>query len=313
MQIKAPKHQEKLRSIVEKFSLEVVFEPADIDSRYISRSDTSRPGLPLAGFYKDFENERIQVIGNMEHSYLCSLPLEQRKASLEAFFSHQLVMVIVTAGLPIFPEMKELAERYETPLYRSQGYTSKVVAAITSELNVWLAERITTHGVLVEVYGEGILVMGESGIGKSETAIELVKRGHRLIADDAVELKRVSDKTLVGSAPELIKHYIELRGIGIVDVRRIFGMGAVKDTEKVDLVINYEPWDSEKQYERFGLESEYTDILGIKIPSITIPVKPGRNLAVIIEIAAMNNRQKKMGYNTAEEFNKRLMEFTSRQ
>lgn len=313
MQIKGPKHQEKLRVIVDKFSLETIYEPLDIDYRYISRSDTSRPGLPLAGFYKDFENERIQIIGNMEHSYLCSLPLEVRKKSLEAFFSHQLVMVIVTAGLPIFPEMKELAEQYETPLYRSQGYTSKVVAAITSELNVLLAERITTHGVLVEVYGEGILVMGESGIGKSETAIELVKRGHRLIADDAVELKRVSDKTLVGSAPELIKHYIELRGIGIVDVRRIFGMGAVKDTEKVDLVINYEPWDSEKQYERFGLESEYTDLLGIKIPSITIPVKPGRNLAVIIEIAAMNNRQKKMGYNTAEEFNKRLMEFTSRQ
>ncbi len=313
MLVNGPKHQEKLRAIVDKFSLEVIYEPEDIDDRYISRSDTSRPGLPLAGFYKDFENERIQILGNMEHSYLCSLPLEQRKASLEAFFSHRVVMVVVTAGLPIFPEMKEIAQRYKTPLYRSKGFTSKVVAAITAELNVLLAERITIHGVLVEVYGEGILVMGESGIGKSETAIELVKRGHRLIADDAVELKRVSDKTLVGSAPELIKHYIELRGIGIVDVRRIFGMGAVKDTEKVDLVINYEPWDSEKQYERFGLETEYTDLMGIKVPSITIPVKPGRNLAVIIEIAAMNNRQKKMGYNTAEEFNKRLMEFTSRQ
>ena len=313
MMVNGPKHQEKLRAIVDKFSLEVIYEPEDINERYISRSDTSRPGLPLAGFYKDFENQRIQIIGNMEHSYLSSLPLEQRKSSLEAFFSHNVVMVIVTSSLPIFPEMLEIARQYTTPLYRSKGFTSKVVAAITAELNVLLAERITIHGVFVEVYGEGILVMGESGIGKSETAIELVKRGHRLIADDAVELKRVSDKTLVGSAPDLIKHYIELRGIGIVDVRRIFGMGAVKDPEKVDLVINYEPWDSEKQYERFGLETEYTDLMGIKVPSITIPVKPGRNLAVIIEIAAMNNRQKKMGYNTAEEFNKRLMEFTSRQ
>ncbi len=310
--MRSPKHQEKLQTIVDKFSLEEIFSPADFSERYISRSDTSRPGLPLAGFFKDFENERIQIIGNMEHSYLSSLPLECRYASLENFFSRGVIMVIVTAGLPIFPEMEELAKRFDTPLYRSAMYTSKLVSALTAELNVLLAECITTHGVLVEVYGEGILIMGESGIGKSETAIELVKRGHRLIADDAVELKRVSDKTLVGSAPDLIKHYIELRGIGIVDVRRIFGMGAVKDTEKVDLVISFEPWDSEKVYERFGLDAEYTDIMGIKIPSITIPVKPGRNLAVIIEIAAMNNRQKKMGYNTAEEFNKRLMEFTGR-
>ena len=309
---KSQKHQEKLKTIVEKFSLEIVYEPDDIQDRLLSRSDTSRPGLPLAGFFKDFENQRIQIIGNMEHSYLSSLSLERRCSSLEAFFSHNVVMVIVTAGLPIFPEMIELASKYNTPLYRSETRTSNLVSSLTAELNVLLADRITTHGVLVEVYGEGILVLGESGIGKSETAIELVKRGHRLIADDAVELKRVSDKTLVGSAPELIKHYIELRGIGIVDVCRIFGMGAVKDTEKIDLAIHYEPWDSEKQYERFGLDSEYTDILGIRIPSITIPVKPGRNLAVIIEIAAMNHRQKKMGYNTAEEFNKRLMEFTGR-
>ena len=311
--MQAPKYQEKLQTIVDKFSLETVYCPDDFDQRYISRPETSRPGLPLAGFFKDFENERIQIMGNMEHSYLSSLPLEARYRSLENFFSRGVIMVIVTAGLPIFPEMDELAKRYNTPLFRSFSHTSKLVSALTAELSLLLAECITTHGVLVEVYGEGILIMGESGIGKSETAIELVKRGHRLIADDAVQLKRVSDKTLVGSAPDLIKHYIELRGIGIVDVRRIFGMGAVKDTEKVDLVISFEPWDSEKLYERFGLDAEYTDIMGIKIPSITIPVKPGRNLAVIIEIAAMNNRQKKMGYNTAEELNKRLMEFTGKQ
>lgn len=306
---KQKKYQEKLESIAEQFSLEAVYEPEDIAERAITRPDTSRPGLPLAGFFRDFENERIQVIGNMEHSYLSSLPLEQRRDSLEKFFSQQVVMVIVSAGLPIFPEMRELAQKYRTPLYRSAYRTSNLIAALTASLNVSLAERVTIHGVLVEVYGEGVLIMGESGIGKSETAIELVKRGHRLIADDAVELKRVSDVTLVGSAPELIKHYIELRGIGIVDVCRIFGMGSVKETEKVNLAIQFEPWDPEKQYERFGLDSEYTDILGIRVPSITIPVKPGRNLAVIIEIAAMNNRQKRMGYNTAEEFNKRCMEF----
>lgn len=303
------KYQEKLESIAEKFSLEAVYVPEDIASRVVTRPDISRPGLPLAGFFRDFEHERIQVIGNMEHSYLSSLTLEQRQESLERFFSQQVVMVIVSANLPIFPIMRELAAKYHTPLYRSTYRTSNLVAAMTASLSVSLAERITIHGVLVEVYGEGILIMGESGIGKSETAIELVKRGHRLIADDAVELKRVSDMTLVGSAPELIKHYIELRGIGIVDVRRIFGMGSVKETEKVNLAIQFEPWDPEKQYERFGLDTEYTDILGIRVPSITIPVKPGRNLAVIIEIAAMNNRQKRMGYNTAEEFNKRCMEF----
>ena len=271
MMVNGPKHQEKLRAIVDKFSLEVIYEPEDINERYISRSDTSRPGLPLAGFYKDFENERIQIIGNMEHSYLSSLPLEQRKASLEAFFSHNVVMVIVTSSLPIFPEMLEIARQYTTPLYRSKGFTSKVVAAITAELNVLLAERITIHGVFVEVYGEGILLLGDSGIGKSETAIELLKRGHRLIADDAVEIKRVSATTLVGKAPELIRHYVELRGIGIVDVRRLFGMGSVKDTEKIDMVINLEPWDSEKIYDRFGLDECTDNILGIEVPSITVP------------------------------------------
>ncbi len=185
--------------------------------------------------------------------------------------------------------------------------TSAYTAAVIASLNVSLAPRLTRHGVLVEVYGEGLLILGDSGVGKSETAIELVKRGHRLIADDAVEIKRVSDKTLVGSAPEIIRHYVELRGIGIVDVRRIFGIGAVKMTEKIDLIINLEPWVQGKMYDRLGIETETMDIMGIKVPITTIPVKPGRNLAIILEIAAMNNRQKRMGYNTAVEFNKRLM------
>ena len=300
-------YQVKLKDIANEFSLEVITVPENYDDIYVRRSDVSRPGLPLAGFFDDFESGRIQMIGNMEHSYLDSLGSARRYESIDKFMAHDVVAVVVTRGLEIFPELKELAEKHSTPLFRTAETTSDFMASLIASLNVSLAERITRHGVLVEVYGEGVLILGDSGIGKSETAIELVKRGHRLIADDAVEIKRVSNKTLVGTAPELIRHYIELRGIGIVDVRRIFGMGSVKETEKIDLVINFEAWEQGKMYERLGLDTEYAEILGLKIPSITIPVKPGRNLAVVIEIAAMNNRQKKMGYNTALEFSKKMM------
>jgi len=298
----------KLSELERRHDLERIYVPDDYEEILVTRSDLSRPGLPLAGFFKDFENERIQLIGNMEHSYLESLSDEERSTSLRRFFAHNVKAVIVTADLRIMPELYHEAEASETPLFRTKTNTGAIMAALTAGLSVSLAERITQHGVLVEVYGEGILILGDSGIGKSETAIELVKRGHRLIADDAVVIKKVSAISLVGSAPELIKHYIELRGIGIVDVRRIFGMGSVKESEKIDLVINFENWEQGKMYDRFGLDTEYTEILGIRIPSITVPVKPGRNLAVIIEIAAMNNRQKKMGYNTAVEFEKRLKE-----
>ena len=300
-------YQVKLKDIANEFSLEVITVPENYDDIYVRRADVSRPGLPLAGFFDDFESGRIQMIGNMEHSYLDSLGSAGRYESIDKFMAHDVVAVVVTRGLEIFPELKELAEKHSTPLFRTAETTSDFMASLIASLNVSLAERITRHGVLVEVYGEGVLILGDSGIGKSETAIELVKRGHRLIADDAVEIKRVSNKTLVGTAPELIRHYIELRGIGIVDVRRIFGMGSVKETEKIDLVINFEAWEQGKMYERLGLDPEYAEILGLKIPSITIPVKPGRNLAVVIEIAAMNNRQKKMGYNTALEFSKKMM------
>lgn len=298
-----------LTSLAKDFDLEPIFLPDNIADIRITRSDVSRPGLPLAGFFDAFVKERIQLIGNMEHSYLSSLTPEQRASSLDTFFSHNVVCALVTSGLDIFDEMLDAAKKYGTPLYRTQIHTSDISATLISALNVSLAERITTHGVLVEVYGEGVLMLGDSGIGKSETAIELVKRGHRLIADDAVEIKRVSSRTLVGNAPEMIRYYIELRGIGVVDVRRIFGMGSVKDTEKIDLVINFENWEQGKAYERLGNTDMTTEILGITVPSITVPVKPGRNLAVIIEIAAMNNRQKKMGYNTAEELDKRIAEF----
>lgn len=303
----SPQYKVKLSSLAQEFAFEEIFIPECIDHIYVRRSDMSRPGLPLAGFFTNFESERIQLLGNMENAYLSSLNSEERYQSLDSFFSHHIVALLITSGLQIFPEVIELAKKYNTPVYRTSHETSAIMAALISSLNVSLAERITRHGVFVEVYGEGILILGDSGIGKSETAIELVKRGHRLIADDAVEIKKVSSKTLLGSAPEVIRHYIELRGIGIVDVRRIFGMGSVKLTEKIDLVINFELWEQGKVYERFGMEMQYTEILGINIPSITIPVKPGRNLAVIIEIAAMNNRQKKMGYNTALEFNNKLL------
>lgn len=298
----------KLSEIASKYNLNVVYVPENYEEILVYRPDLSRPGLPLTGFFTDFESERIQLIGNMEHSYLASLSSEERKKSLNKFFSFNVKAVVITTSRDIFPELIEEAKATKTPLFSTATHTSDLMAAVTSGLHVSLAERITQHGVLVEVYGEGILLLGDSGVGKSETAIELVKRGHRLIADDAVEIKKVSAITLVGSAPELIKHYVELRGIGIVDVRRIFGMGSVKESEKIDLIINFENWVQGKMYERFGLESEYTEILGIKIPSITVPVQPGRNLAVIIEIAAMNHRQKKMGFNTAAEFEKRLKE-----
>ena len=296
-----------LKSIIDEFALETIFMPRDASEIPVSRPEVNRAGLQLSGFFGHFESDRIQLIGHAEHEYLTSLKASERAYHIDNFMAHKPVAVILTAELNVFDELKLAAERNLVPLLRTARSTTQFVAALISSLNVSLAPRVTRHGVFVEVYGEGVLILGDSGVGKSETAIELVKRGHRLVADDAVEIKRVSDRTLVGSAPELIRHYVELRGIGIVDVRRIFGMGAVKMSEKIDLIINFEPWQQGKMYDRFGLETEVTDILGIEIPTLTIPVMPGRNLAVILEIAAMNNRQKKMGYNTAEEFNRRLM------
>ena len=230
---------------------------------------------------------------------------QQRYKSFEHLLKN-IPAVIVTREMDIFPEMLEAARKYNIPVLRTKQTTSRFMSALIGYLNDCLAPRVTNHGVLVEVYGEGILLLGESGVGKSETAIELVKRGHRLVADDAVEIKKVSDKTLIGTAPEMIRHFIEIRGIGIIDVK-IFGMGAVKDTEKIDMILHLEFWQEDKHYDRLGLVEEYTNLLGIDIPSVTIPVKPGRNLAIITEIAAMNNRQRKMGYNAAEDLNQRLM------
>ena len=268
----------------------------------------NRPGLQMVGFYDHYEQSRLQIIGKVEDLFIQGMDWMDRRMRLDDFFRSQPVGVIFTTSMDVGADFIELAEKYGVPLMRTSTRTSEFMAALIAYLNVELGPRITRHGVLVEVYGEGILLLGDSGVGKSETAIELLKRGHRLIADDAVEIKKVSATTLVGKAPEIIRHYVELRGVGIVDVRRLFGMGAVKESEKLDLVINLEEWDNSKMYDRLGLDEQTTNILGIEVPSITLPVSSGRNLSVVIEVAAMNNRQKRMGYNTAKEFNKRLME-----
>ena len=298
----------KLSKIINEFELETVYLPELPENIHISCTRVNRPGLQMVGFYDYYEQARLQIIGKAEHKFLETLSPEERESRLDGFFRSCPPGIIYTSSLYIDDETVAMAEKYRVPLLRTAKSTSDFMAAIIAFLNVELGPRITRHGVLVEVYGEGILLLGDSGVGKSETAIELIKRGHRLIADDAVEIKKVSATTLVGRAPEIIRHYVELRGIGIVDVRRLFGMGSVKDTEKIDLVINLEPWENGKMYDRLGLDEQTTDILGIKVPSIVIPVSPGRNLSVVIEVAAMNNRQKRMGYNTAAEFNKRLME-----
>ena len=294
--------------IIDEFHLETVYLPDLPENLMISCSRVNRPGLQMVGFYDHYEQERIQIIGKVEHLFMAQLESEERSRRLEDFFRSTPAGVIITSSIEISPEMVEMAEKYDVPLLRTAERTSPFMAALIAFLNVQLGPRLTRHGVLVEVYGEGVLLLGDSGVGKSETAIELVKRGHRLIADDAVEIKRVSATTLVGRAPDIIRHYVELRGVGIVDVRRLYGMGAVKETEKIDLVINLENWQQGKMYDRLGLEETTEDILGIKVPSIVLPVSPGRNLSIVIEVAAMNNRQKRMGYNTAQEFNKKLME-----
>ena len=298
-----------LAKVAKDNGINLVYTPEDPQNIMISSTDVNRPGLVLgAGFFDHFEPRRIQVIGNAETMFLKKLSEELRRERLTDFLRRRPTAVIVTHRNEVDPALLELAGYFEVPVLSTAENTSDFMATLISYLHVQLAPQITRHGVLVDVYGEGILITGDSGVGKSETAIELIKRGHRLIADDAVELRKVSSKTIVGRAPDIIRYYVELRGIGVVDVRRLFGMGSVKETEKVDMIINLEPWVQGKMYDRMGLETEYTDIMGIMIPSTTIPVKPGRNLAIVLEIAAMNNRQKKMGYNTAEEFNRKLME-----
>ncbi len=297
-----------LAKLAEELQFEVIFRPENYDTVQIVSPEVNRPGLALAGFYEVFEPERIQLIGKAETKYLNSLLPSTRRVMLQNLVEAQPVAILYTTNLPVDEALLERAKIKQVPVLRTVQKTSAVMASLISTLNTHLAPRVTRHGGLVEVYGEGLLLLGDSGVGKSETAIELVKRGHRLIADDAVEIKRVSDWTLIGSAPEIIRHYVELRGIGIVDIRRLFGMGAVKETEKINLVIQLETWIEGKMYDRLGMDDETMNILGIEVPCLTVPVRPGRNLAIILEIAAMNYRQKRMGYNTAAEFNRKLMQ-----
>lgn len=295
-----------LSKIIKEFSLEVMYMPNDAEDTLIHSADVNRPGLHLAGFFEFFDPKRIHIMGRMEYAYLEQLSEKERKERIDNFFRLKFPCIILTRGLNVFPEILAAAEANQIIVLRTADSTSSFLSGLINFLNVELAPRITRHGVLIEIYGEGVLLLGDSGVGKSEAAIELVKRGHRLVADDAVEIRRVSNRSLVGSSPENIRHFLELRGIGIINARRLFGMGSIKVTEKIDMIVKMEIWDPEKVYDRMGMESEYSTILGIKVPSHTIPVKPGRNLAIILEVAAMNNRQKKMGYNAAQELMQNL-------
>lgn len=296
----------ELSKIINKMKLDKLYCPER--EIMITTADLNRPGLQITGFFDYFDPRRIQIFGMVENTYLATLTSEERYNALKKLFEKNVSAVVMTRNGNATPEMMKLAEEYDTPVLRTAQSTSYFTSALNSFLNVELAPRITRHGVLVEVYGQGVFIMGESGVGKSEAAVELIKRGHRLVADDAVEIKKVSSISLVGYSPDIIRHFIEIRGIGIVDVKNIFGMGAVKESEKIDLIIHLKTWERGKQYDRLGLVDEYTNILGLDIPSLTIPVRPGRNLAVIFEVAAMNNRQKQMGYNAAEELNRRIAE-----
>ena len=299
--IVAGKFTVSLGKIIDEFHLETIYMPKDPAEILIDENDVTRPGLQLMGFYEYFNPERMQIIGKMEFAYLSTIDEETRTQRLGALMSRHIPALIIARELPYFSEMLDLAKKYEVPLLRSKESTSNFISGLIAFLNLNLAPRITRHGVLIEIYGEGVFITGESGVGKSETAIELVKRGHRLVADDAVEIRKVSNISLVGSSPDNIRHFLELRGIGIINARRLFGIGAVKNTEKIELIVEMEQWNPEKIYDRMGVDTQFATILGVKIPMLTIPVKPGRNLAVILEVAAMNNRQKKMGYNAAAE------------
>ena len=290
-----------LKKMIDELKLETLYMPENGENILISNNDTNRPGLQLAGFYDYFDNKRVQVMGKMEHAYLEGMDSETRKKRFEDLLSYRFPALIITRNLDVFPEMMELAPNYEIPILRTDESTTVFISKLMAFLNLQLAPRITRHGVLIEIYGEGVLIMGESGVGKSETAVELIKRGHRLIADDAVEIRKASNITLVGSSPDNIRHFLEIRGIGIVNARQLVGIGSVKMSEKIDMVVEMELWNPEKTYDRMGVDSHYMTILGVKVPLLTIPVKPGRNLAVILEVAAMNNRQKKMGYNAAKD------------
>lgn len=300
-------YQVSLSKILKEMELENLTPTIDLEERFISHAEINRPALQLAGFYEYFDAERVQIIGKVEHAYLEGLTEEKREKVIRDLFAYKFPCLILTRDLEPYPLMLQLAVEQDIPLLQSSKSTSYFNAELIRMLKHELAPRISIHGVLVDIYGEGILIMGESGIGKSETALELIKRGHRLVADDVVEIKKISDKELTGTSPEVIRHFIELRGIGIIDVKELFGVESVKEIQSIDLVVKLELWRDGKEYDRLGLTEEYTEILGNKVVCHSIPIRPGRNIAIIAESAAINHRQKKMGYNAAKELNKRVI------
>ena len=302
------KQEVKLASVVDKMKLECLTPDVDYSDVTITIPEVNRPALQLTGFFDQFDNDRIQIIGNVEFSYLDMLSETDRLKRYKQIFSSDIPCMVYCRGLTPDTEITELATRLEVPLFKSGDTTSAFMGELIRWLNVRLAPAIIIHGVLVDVNGEGVLILGDSGIGKSEAAIALIQRGHRLISDDAVEIRKVSDETLIGTAPEVTKHFIELRGIGVLDIKTLFGVRSVKDTGRIDMVIRLEEWDPKKKYERLGLEENYVEYLGNKVVCYTIPVRPGRNLAAIVETAAINHRQKAMGYNAAAELTARLKE-----
>ena len=295
-----------LTRLVEEFHLDVAFRSTDFDSVQLTVEDVARPGLQLAGYFDHFEPMRLQVMGNVEMSYMDKMSPREQETIYDRLFSYKFPALLLARNFEPSAICLEMAKKHNVTVLRSARATSTVVSAIINFLRTALAPRITRHGVLVEVYGEGLLLIGESGIGKSEAAVELLKRGHRLIADDAVEVRKVAENMLVGNAPELIRNYVELRGIGIINVAQLFGMGAVKAENEINLVVNIVPWKTQEVYDRLGLEEQHMEIMGVNIPMNTIPITPGRNLALILEVAAMNNRQRKMGYNAALEFTEQM-------
>ncbi len=295
-----------LKKLVEDMGLEIVYQPENYTSVRLRVPELARPGLQLAGFMEHFEPLRMQVMGNAESTYLQGLSQEQRRTCYARIFSRRFPALLIARNLPVDEQCLEAAREYSITLLRSHEATGVLTTGVISYLKKALAPSVTRHGVLMEIYGEGLLMIGESGIGKSEAAVELLKRGHRLIADDAVDIRKEEDNELIGTAPKLIRNYIELRGIGIINVAKLFGMGAVRDENAIDLVVNVVPWNTQQNYDRLGLEDQYMEILGVKVPMNTIPITPGRNLAVILEVAAMNNRQRKMGYNPALEFTEQM-------
>lgn len=296
-----------ITDFIRKFELEVIYASENLDEKSVKLMEVNRPGLQLSGYLGYFFPERIQLMGNMEMSYLGTFDPQTRKEKLENYMDDEMPCIVVARNLKVYDEMIEVAKKVQVPILRTNDITSIFLSSAIRWLNRELAERISLHGELLEVYGEGILIQGESGVGKSETALELVKRGHRLIADDVVEIRKVSETTLLGTSPDDIRYFIELRGIGIIDVRSLYGVGSIKKYDNIDMVINLELWDEKKRYNRLGVVDEYNEILGIEIPSLTIPVRPGRNLAIIVEVAAMNARQKSMGYNAAKVLQDRIM------